>query len=144
MTDLIIFSVHNYSLGYTQICLRSIQLNECKLQNYRSLLLHVEREENNSWPGPFCFTCAISAYWGCHFLVQTLIPGRFFITHQDYRKPPLSEHGRMRQPHCVLSSNITREEAIPVFDWQGAPCKVCISVLETEYTTFRILQLIHP
>ena len=63
------------SLKFIRDQWRSTQLKECKLQNYRSLLLHVEREENNSWPGPFCFTCAISAYWGCHFLVQTLIPG---------------------------------------------------------------------
>ena len=63
---------------------------------------------------------------------MALYLGRFFITHQDYRKPPLSEHGRMRQPHCVLSSNIIREQAIPVFDWQGVPCEVCVSILETE------------
>ena len=87
-------------------------------------------------------------HWSSRFLSawypSALVPGCFFITHQDYRKPPLSEHGRLRQPRHVLSSNIIREEAIPVFDWQGVPCKVCISVLETEYTTFRILQLIHP
>ena len=54
---------------------------------------------------------------------------------------PLPEHDRMGQPHHVLSSNSIRNQAIAVFDWQGDPCQVCVSILETESTTFRILKL---
>ena len=38
----------------------------------------------------------------------------------------------LRHPRRELLSNIIREEPIPLFDWQGVPCKVCISVLKTE------------
>ena len=38
------------SLQFIRDQWRSTQLWECKLQKCRSLLLHVEREENNSWP----------------------------------------------------------------------------------------------
>ena len=51
-------------------------------------------------------------------------PERFFITHQDYRKPPLSVLDTLRHPRRELLSNIIREQAVAVFDWQAYPCNV--------------------